>query len=553
MGIISDDDATRVDNKPDQPNNNTQAGTTTFAGSTFTGSAPTGAADFLGLRSMIILDQADGTVEPYLEEVLKQAKTKIPNLGYEKLQNLSNTYAYSFEGDDGYVNAFGLLFVSMSELVSQKMIPASMRLEPLLQELRDRYAKQDKKIRLADARVIIVDYAPDMERTFQMAATIVRTFNVTSIPAARNATIDSLVGTEFAINWSLTEARKLERQLSPHGVPPRMDFGATINAKIQHQFGRNLKEYEVDYQPLAVIGGYVEIRGREMFTVNGQQRLLYRPVVMITVNNAVIPLEGVGAIALAAIAPAIYNSLWWASQWNNLGENEPQPGLLEEDAERPGHPYILKSKEEVKTFIETYFATPEIAVQYQDGRDVIPGMHLLADPRPDHKNYFGERLTKFFGAPQEDLSNVIISQVIEHRSDGVYGEPNGTLHDSRDVDYLYIAAKNGVSSIAQHTRDVLIKGSENPAERAQIVADITGSFNPLFLNTIAAVNADFIKGIIRMTQARGLTIVDPNSQMEARPFGSFITGFGSSTGISSIVSNGFANRGGAGLSSVWQF
>jgi len=549
MGIITNEAGESVvDNQPDQPNNKTPGGgEAAFAGTTFSGT-PTGTADFLGLRSLISLDQADSSVEPYLTEVLKQVRTRLPDVKYEKLQKLSNTYAFQWEGPDGFINFFGLLFVSMGELVSQKMIPASMRMRPMLEELRERNA--GKQVRLCDSRVIIVGYEPEMERTFQMAATIVRTFNVTSIPEAKNATIESLVGTEFVTNWNLTEARKLERQLSPHGVAPRMDFGLTLMAKIQNNFGRDLKEYEVDHQPLGVIGGYVEIRAREPFQVNGQTQMLYRPVIMITVCNAVVPLEGVGGILLAAIAPALYSSLWYASQWSDLSDGMPQPGFLEEDDQRPGNPFILKSKEEVKQFAQTYFATPEIAFQFQDGRDVIPGLHRLADPRPEQKNYFGERLTKFFGAPQEDLSNVTISHIFEHRSDGVYGEMGGTLHDSREVDYLWIAAKNGVPSIDQQTRNVLLMGSENPADRAQIVSNVTNSFNPLYLTTLAAVNADFIKGIIRMTQARGLTIVDPNSTLEARPFGSFINGFGSSAGMASIVSSGFTTRG-IGLNSVW--
>lgn len=511
--------------------------------------APTGGMDFLGLQARIGISRIDSSVEPYLEKILDLVKKNLADATLVRFTGLTNSYAIQHEGSDGTLNFFGIQFVSAGDPVSPQYYPASIRLRLMSDELRERFT--NKRIRIADARVILAGYQPDMDKFYDMADTIVKTFQITSVPELKNAQIMSLTTNEFVVDWRLAEAKNAESQLSPHGIRPRMDIGLTLKAKIKSDLGREFREMDTDYRTLGVIGGYTEIREREEFNIDNRRVLLYQPVFNITVCNATIPLEGVGAILLAALAPTIYNTQFWARQWQDLSDGQPNPGMLEENPENRGRPLVLKDMEELSEFVRTYFARPVISFQFQDGRDNIPGMWRMASPDGAAKAHFISRLSNFFGAAEDPQASAgELSRVIDTRYDGAYGDPNGILHDSRNVDYLYIAAHNGVGSIDPQMRRILLGGGDNPTERARIVQNVTNSFIPLFLETQALLNPDFIKWIISKTDGRRLSIVDPNSQQESRSLGSFLDGFGNSTNMGSIVSNGVVNRG-LGLSSVW--
>ena len=527
------------------------------AGATFSGttlnesSAPGGSMDFLSLSSRVGINRIDSTVEPYLEKVMKLVKDALPSTSLIRMDRSSNSYAVQYAGPDGTLNFFGIVFVSMSDPVSQKFLPASGRIAGLYEEIKERFA--DKSIRLADARVIIGGYAPDMDRADQMADCIVRTLQVTSDPVVKNAQITALTTNEFVADWRLPEARTAERQLSPHGVAPRMDIGLTIKAKIRNDYGRReFQEFNDDYRMLGVIGGYTEIREKEVVQEGNQRVLRYIPIFHITVCNAVIPLEGVAAILVAALARTIYNTRFWAKQWQDLSDGQPNPGMLEPDPDNRGRPIVLKDQDELLEFINAYFATPAIVFDFQDGRDNIPGMLRMASTDGSVKSHFVNRLTNFFATAQEDATNVVIAKNIGIRFDGAYGDPSGLLHDSRDIDYLRVAATNGFGSINQDMRRILLGGYDNPTDRARLTQEITGvnSFAPLWLDTVAIINPAFVDWIGEKTRARNLVIVDPNSHMESRPIGSFIDGFGSASNVGSIITNGINNRG-LNLSSVW--
>ena len=550
MGIDSNDfsPAGGADTVSDAQRADNQQRHTQFSGTEFNNSAPEGSLDFLGLSSRIGISRIDSTVEPYLEKTLKLVKDNLPNVSLVRLDRVSNSYALQFEGPDGTVNFFGLQFVSTGDPISPNLYPASAKVRLMRTELKERFP--EKRIRLSDARVILAGYEPDMSKFYEMADTIVRTFQMTSVPELKNAQIMSLTTNEFVADWSLSEAKREEALLSPHGIRPRMEVGLTIKAKIRNEMGREFREFDTDYRTLGVIGGYTEIREKEEFVVNNQRVLLYRPVFNITVLNAMIPLEGVAAILLAAFAPTIYSTQFWAKQWSDLSEGQPNPGMLEENPDHRGRPFILKDNEELLDFIRTYFAAPVIVLQIQDGTDAIPGMRRLTSTNLDDKAHFMNRLSNFFGSPEENVQQIELSRVIETRFDGAYGDPKGILHDSRDIDYLYVAAKNGMGAIDTNMRRTLLGNAENSSERARVIQSVTNSFIPLYLDQLALINPDLIKWIIQKTDSRRMVIVDPNSRTESRSLGSFLDGFGQATNLGSIVTSGVTNRG-LNLGSVW--
>lgn len=542
---------TNIDNN-EAPRPQASAG---FSGATLNtgGGAPTGNMDFLGLISRIGVSRIDASVEPYLDKVVKSVNSRLNGVTLHPLERSQNAYALLYVGPDGTQNFFAIQFVTGSDSTNRDFAPQSFKFQPVKEEIVARWGSATKPVSIRDMRVIQSNYARDMDRAEEMADTIVRVFNVTTNPEAKNATIDTLLSTEFNVSWNLSEARSFEAQLSPHGVRPRMEVAMTLNAKINNNYGNNIRDFDNTFRTIGVIGGYVEIREREQVLNpnTGIAELRYQPVFNITVMNSIIPLEGVAAVMLAAFAPAIYNTRFWAQQWMDLSDGKPQPGFLMEDPDNRGKPIILKNKEDLDDFISAYFARPHIALQLQDGRDVIPGMHrLAATMNADAKNIFVSRLTQFFGTDSVNVDKVELTRLIERRFDGVIGDVDGELLDSRYVDYLHVAAKNGMGSIDMNMRRTLLSVSDNPTDRARIIANVTHSFNPLYLDTIVAFNPDFLKWIIEQTAKRNLVITDPNAHQEARPFGSILEGLGSANAIGSVISSGITNRGFA-ATSIW--
>lgn len=511
-------------------------------------SAAIGAFDFLSLSSSLGIDRIDSTIEPYLTEVEKLVTEKLKNVELVKLTKLNNSYAFKYVGPDGYLNFFGLYFANLGDPIPQNFYPQSLKLRVLKDEIIAMH--QNQRVRVSDIRIIFGGYAADMERAFKMANTIVTTFQTTSIPEVKNAQVDVLLSNEFVVDWRISEARAVEDALSPHGVRPRMDIAMTLKVKIKNDHGREFREFENDFRVVGVIGGYTEIQEKEARNVNGVTQLMYQPVFNITVCNSIIPLEGVATVMLAAFAPTIYNSLFWAKQWNDLTKGSPNPGHLEENPDDRGHPITLKDQDELLDFIKTFFAQPIIAFQFRDGGDMIPGIYRLGSSDPEQKNTLVSRLSHFYKTESKDASGVDLARVIEHRFDGVYGDKKGTLNDSRDVDYLWVSAHNGWSAITKEVRAVLLGCSDNSADRAQIISNATNSFVPVNLTTVAAVNPEFVKWVVALAETSRIQIVDPNSKAAARSIGSYIADFGTATGIGSIVSNGIVSRG-LNLGSMW--
>lgn len=523
-----------------------QAEKTAFAGATLN-PTPTGNADFLNLWSAATVSRIDAAVEPYLEKVRKVVSSYLPNVEMLRMEKASNAYVFAYPGEDGVTSLYGIQFVSTTDPVPQNYIPQSAKFKLIVEELTSRF--NSNNIRIVNIRNVLVGYGPEMDRADQMGDSIVRHFRAVANPLVRNATIDSFTTNEFVADWRISEARATERKLSASGVQPRMDIGLTLKAKIRNELSRDFRDLADDYRTVGVIGGYTEIREKEIRNINGQAALMYTPVFVITVLNAEIAIEGAAAILMAAFAPTIYTTMFWAKQWSELNDKSPQPGLLERDEDNRNKPVIIKDQEELAQFIRAKFAQPVIAFELQDGGDTIPGMHHMVTNDAAGTRHFVNRLSNFFKA--ENVNNTPeLSRLIETRFDGVCGDVNGVLTDSREYDFLKIASAAGVGAINDDVRRILLGGSENPSDRARVINEFTNSFFPLSVGTVVAINADFFKWLLDLAAANRLTITDPNAQMASRPFGSILEGFGNAAGIGSIISNGITARG-SNVSSFW--
>lgn len=508
-----------------------------------------GVLDFLGLQSQIDVPSIDAAVEPYLTSVVDEVKKHAPGAELVRFPRRDNYFAILYRGPDALLSFFGIMFVSTADGVVNNYYPTSMRMRGVDEDLREMYPGQN--IRIVDQRVIVANYAPEMLLWKEMASTIARAFNVMTIPAAKDAVISQIGTVEFSPDWSLANAKALVAKLSPHAVPARMDLGMVLRAKVSSNNNNSMfREFDTQYKPIGVIGGYIEFKEKEPSTLNGQPVMQYIPTFNITTLLTTMPLEGMAITLIAALAPNIYNSMWWARQWTNFSKDQPNPGTLEQDPNKQGHPYFVDDQTELLEFLRNMCTTPHIVYHQQDGRDGIPGLHRMFSTDPVDQAHFIQRLMHFYEAEGEIQLNAKLCDILEYRFDGVYGDPSGALHDSREIDFLSMSARSGAGSITPETRRTLLDVSDRPQDRAALVSTFTGNFAPLYLTTANILNPSFLDWAAKMIRARGMAIIDPNHQAEGRQFSSFTSGFGSGVGMSSVIQSGMI-RPGMNLQSNW--
>ena len=513
-------------------------------------SGSTGNLDFLGLQDLIGIQSVDPNIEPYLEGVTEAVKKAIPGVERRKFPRRENCHGFIYRGEDGYVSAFCILFTTTGDPVTPSFHPTSMRGANLNEDLREMYPGE--RIRLIDMRVIISDSPAEMARVSQMANAIVTAFQVVTVQRAKDATVSEIGTVEFSPDWSPNNARSFIEKYSPHSVLPRSDLGMVLRAKID---GPNtnpaMRDLETTYRAVAAITGYVEFKEKEVVpTGTGQMATLYTPVFNITSIMSTMPLPGMATIVMAALAPAVYNSKWWARQWTNFSKDLPNPGTLEMDPDGKNQPYFVESQEEMLKFLGDWCTAPKIAFQLQDGRDIIPGMQYMVSEDSQEQAHFLQNLMHFYHAENDLAPGTKICETIEYRFDGVYGEPNGVLVDSREIDYLSMIARGGAGSVSLEDRAVLLGVSDRPQDRAAIVSRFTGRFVPEYLTTVSLLNPAFLDWVVSKIKARGLAIIDPNHMAEGRTFSSFGAGFGSGAGMASPIQSGLV-RPGLNLSSNW--
>jgi hypothetical protein len=393
-----------------------------------------------------------------------------------------------------------------------------------------------------------------MERTMQMARTIIAVFNIMLDSSIRNTTVKLMLGTEFVAETNVAAVRREESLMSPHGVRPRIDVGLVLKVRIRNENTRpGLRDESEEYQTLGVIGGYTEIYDREPVQgPNGMPEERYKPVFHVTTLMSIFPIPAIGMLLIASIAQSVYQTNFTARQWFELRENRPNPGMLLEDPHKPGSPVKLTSQAELLEFIRAYFQRSEISLQFLDGRDNIPGMLNMVAPDPAERNSFVRQLSNFFEIEPQDIGNGVLATVIEQRYEGVYGDASGTLHDSRDVDYLFLAAKNGWASIDDQMRGILLGSAMSTAtDRALLTNRMIGGFSPLWLESIAVLNLDFLNWFSTQMIRAGLILTNPHAPQERRSIGQALNGFAQDRTVQSVFTNNPTGRGAAQINSVW--
>lgn len=521
-----------------------------FSGTTLNRTAPMGGGDLMRLMSLASPRQIDATVKPYLDGVMAKLQDSGLRVELKRVDRMSNAYFIVHTADDGALRAAGLMFVPGNEPINQKFTPPSQNLAPMTDELKAMYADTGKTVSVVASEVVLGNYKGDMDRAESMGAYLARVFMATGNEVVKNATVDWLKGSQLYVSWNIAEARATEDRLSPRGTRKRIDIGATITAKLTNDPNADLND---QFVTLGVVGGYMDFREKVAVPLNdgsGNSVLKYEPYFVLTTIDAEIMIEGIAALMLAAVLPSIYTSRLWARQWDGFLKNQPQPGLLEEE---PGtnKAMIIEDKAGLNQWLTQWTVTPQVVIQFQDGREAIPGMYRMGSPDPAVRQHFIDRVTGFFGV-KDYVFQAAIAATVDVRIEGVYGDAAGVYHDSREIDYLAVAAKNGFSSISHEQRRVLLGGQYDAQERCRLLQDATGGqFRPVWLTSSFVLNPDLTRLFVDLMERNRITVVDPEQRLEVRPFSAMTSGFGSANGIGTIVTSAPIHGVGGNLNSVW--
>ena len=508
-------------------------------------SAPVVGSDLLGLMAGFRVNKVSAEVQPYLEDVIKV----LHSAGYTTARVVPmvrnvNAFAVVAETENGKLSHYLLKFVGSQDPNDPKLLPFSRSLHDVATEV-SRQHLDVAKIEITGGRIINSNYAPDMQRAETMGRTIANTFKTVGDPSVMQYTCQHLQGNVFEVNWDVAAVREMVNELSPHGVPSRIDLGFQLLVKVKNDNSNSMTGDTYSYHPVGAVGGYVDFPGIMPKQEMGGLKTYIQPVFNITEIVSNLPIPAMTSILLTALATSLYNKTSYLKQWANLGAGHPNPGMLEEDRQNPGKPYEINKPDELQAFAHHWFAPIQIGIHYQDGKNNLPFVNLMLSEDMQRQQLYANMLTKFFGQQTETLRGPI-SNLLGYSIDGAYGDPRGELRDSRDIDYLDVAAAQGFGAIDPHNKNLLLRRVNDPIGRAQLINSIVGGrtkgFRPLWETRIHILNAAFIGMVRQLTVNAGIQIVDPSATVESLNFDAFISGFESTAGIAPLVQNGIQTR-----------
>jgi len=530
---------------------------TAFTGRSFDREgAPGGAEGFLSLMSEFTDVGIDKSVQPLLDTAMDKVKGRFDNARLERIEAISNGYAVLFENEN-IINVYLVLFVSSAD-ASPELRPESRRLDAMGHAIIRKHASgaSGDNVRICGSRVLLTSSEVEMSNGEKLGKVIIAAFMALGT-SYRDVNISALDGSEFVTSWSVNEARAVIASISPHGTPPRVEYGMTLKVKIPSSTPNERGADE--YRTVGAVGGYMDfMEVEETMIGQGQMVRKSRPIFKVTAIESYMPTEGMAMLMLGAFVPNVVETYNWLQQWDSLSKNNPQPGMLFEDPTNPGQPLLASSRDELEELMRLRFLQPLVAIQQQDGNSIIPGLHRMWSTDVAARRHFIARLCNFLQIEDEygDLGQV--TENIAYTVEGVYGDERGSgqLVDTRNIDYLYVANKAGSpTAVDPQMRRILLNQvhdpREYPIERARVVRDVAGSFIPLYLTSTNVVFPGFWSWLIERINSKGFLLRDPDNMGYSRRFGTSTSRFSYDRPLGTIATNSPSFRG-TQMSSFWQ-
>ena len=482
------------------------------------------ASDFYATMDRFDIQAVSPEIEPYMKALRKTVTENLDAVTIRQVERVPNAWVFHRNDPEGIAVVYCIYFIGSSDLPSPEAMPVSGRFESLRKRVKEMFGERRNNI--IQMVPVLASYAPDMERSEQMARSIVSCLRAETDPVLRQVKITDLGGPVFEVDYSEDRVRAAVRRFSPHGVMPRIDTGLSITAKARRDDNRRNRDDEDDEDfdfirdnSFVSIGGFMEvgnfIRDQDNRETGGKYELRYN----ITAIQTRLPVLGVAAIAIGVLAPLVANDRFGLRQFRRFGKNDPNLGWVMENLDAKNELLTIDNDRDLELFYDRWFHTPDIVLNYQWGHEQIPGLWRIASGDSGKRNLnFVSLLADFLDIEDLPGGDMTMSDKWGIRIDGVYGDPNGHLKDSRYFDYFTLAEQLGVQVLDDSRREIMCTVTEDrrwTRDRQRLTAEQLPGFIPMHETVLSGLNPDFI-GWVNKNARRNIDIVDKN---EGRNYG----------------------------------
>lgn len=531
-------------NQSYDPRNSASAADAPDGGMGFGGveSAPAApnALDYVSIYSTLTTTEQH---EKFLDAVEKAVKKKLPSLERIQLPEPLGAQSFIATAADGAQFAVNLLF---SDIIpdSPDLLPKSYKEIPAAQSLQ----RLRPNINLINT-IMIPDR--DLEtRVNQTAIVLVASLVLQIDPAHRDACAKDLsVQNEFVVDNSIDAARTFIDRMSPTSLLPYFDLGFTVgvrrktNGGWQNNSPFNKYVQDNQCQPIMAVGAMVDVKGPFPDPTTGTQK--YLPIVRITAMPSLIPLTGSIFLGLVLAAQNFIQFGGWKRPFMRFSKGSPNLGNLTQDQDGSGKLWFAPDLQSMEAFIASWMFHPILCIDVASCQARIPSLYNFTDASPENQQLLMNEAVRFFGQPLAPFAGPAFSPMAKDFI-GSVGPAEGIQSDSRKYTYLNQAAEGALD---QDTAQVLLNFFPDPLTRARKIANLSGSFRPLYEDTIVSVSGPFLSSVSQILPSSGIKVFDPTGQGGVVPLSGFSPQFGNFTGFTPVAYQQ-QNRpmyGGAGL------
>lgn len=337
--------------------------------------------------------------------------------------------------------------------------------------------------------VVVVD-PTDYERAASMIQYL---DNSLAYGLEASITIDAIRNCRYRISTNPIYVRERLANMSPHGVPARVDYGFVL--EIQNNTHQDLAQntrqlQEMEYIPIAAVGAYTDILRAPSSNMGDR----FLPIIHISDMQADVRNIRLMPMLQNMATEIFFTNRHWMNPFTLFGNSKQNIGNL--FFLDNGDPDSVNSIDQLKNCLNSYFETPMIVMDIQHGRATLPGMYLAANDAG--LRCLNAEIWSFLGMPSKAETTPTMFNVATDMLTGLVNL-EGKIVDTRCVDYF-----TACPALYKTNRDILgrfLVYAEAADDRMNLLKQCNYVPSALYTTSMAPLNIDAIAEIMSVMVA----------------------------------------------------
>lgn len=374
-----------------------------------------------------------------------------------------------------------------------------------------------RNIKIVNAIIISRD---DYVRATQLYQNICDVLDVATDAPEAQIKLGHFAGYDIRVGTNIAEAEDYIRKTSPHSVPPRMNVAAIF--KIVKRTKDNTEKQE-EPTTIAVVTGYTDFIQAGGVSVGIQQVIpKFKPLFHMEMFSH-LPDPALISLVLPTMVELFCVKWGWLAQFDMYDVDKINIGNLI-PGDPSGAPWHIADRQERNRFLGQYFepvATPCLDVMA--GKAQIPLVKFLGSD-DKYIDALRARIANFLEVDIAKIPSPVRKTEAVNDFVGVIRQDQ--TFDSRYIDYLWVAKKNGNVDRSRlwmaYYPDSRVRGKE-------MSLMFPSAWEPLYINILKMISAEFINAVSDILDEKKVKFTFENQgqqQFGMQAFSS-VTDFGS--------------------------